>query len=115
MTKKRRRWQILVLLLVFLPLGGTRNAAGTEVQAVETTGSIGFTGTYVPVGQPDPTPPKPGPPVIDSAKPGGSLPQTNDAHQPWLVWLGIILLSLSFLYWNQKKYRQTHEESRKNK
>ncbi len=32
--------------------------SATEVQQVETTGTIGFTGVYEPIGTPDPTPPE---------------------------------------------------------
>ncbi|OTO09089.1 hypothetical protein A5882_003768 [Enterococcus sp. 4E1_DIV0656] len=112
MTRKKIGCQILVLLWGLLPLGMTSTANGTEVKAVETTGSIGFTGTYVPIGNPDPTPPHPGeqPPVLDSAKPGGSLPQTNDAAQPWLIWLGIILLSFVSIRW-----KHTHSVQKKMK
>ncbi|MGM7317087.1 LPXTG cell wall anchor domain-containing protein [Enterococcus casseliflavus] len=110
MTIKKVGWQIFVLWLIVLPFGLTRTASGSEVNAVDTTGSIGFTGTYVPIGNPDPTPPHPEaqPPVLDHAKPGGSLPQTNDAAQPWLIWLGIILLSFVFIQW-----KQTHAQHKK--
>jgi len=110
MRIKKFGWRILVLWLVLPPLGLTKTATGAEVNAVDTTGSIGFTGTYVPIGSPDPTPPNPElpPPVLDSAKPGGFLPQTNDASQPWLIWLGIVLLGCVSVRW-----KQTHPQQKK--
>ena len=108
MKKKKKSWWLLLLLMTLLLVAATDNVIGSEVQAVETTGNIGFTGTYVPIGTPDPTPPvNEPPPVTDSAKPGGSLPQTNNVNQSWLVWLGMILLSFVFLYANKQNEKPT--------
>lgn len=54
MRKKKRNWLFILILVVFYPftIGET-----TEVRQVETTGEIGFTGVYEPIGTPDPTPP----------------------------------------------------------
>lgn len=100
-TKRRVLLSVTLLVLTFLsPL----KVEGKEVQEVETKGTIGFSGTYVPIGKPDPQPPEgiESPPVTDQAKPGTSLPQTNDANQSWLVWLGISILSFVFIYGNKK-------------
>ncbi|MEC5317145.1 LPXTG cell wall anchor domain-containing protein [Enterococcus casseliflavus] len=102
MVKKRKGWLIVALLLTFLPF---TLVTATEVQQVETTGTIGFTGFYEPIGTPDPPPPgsEGEPPITDIAKPGGSLPQTNVVSQTWLIWLGISVISLVFLLWQKNK------------
>lgn len=105
MQKTNKRWFVLTILLVLFPFTLVN---ATEVQQVETTGSIGFTGVYEPIGTPDPTPPGSGelPPITDVAKPGGSLPQTNDLSASWLSWVGVFLLSLVFLIWKREKNQQ---------
>lgn len=76
----------------------------TEVQQVETQGSIGFTGVYEPIGAPDPTPPESivRPPMIEVAKPEGTLPQTNDTGSSRSIWFGILIISFVFLLWKRK-------------
>lgn len=77
----------------------------TQIQQVDTQGSIGFTGTYQPIGTPDPKPPKNSviQPISDMARPGNTLPQTNDTGNSWLSWIGLILISIVFLFWKQNK------------
>ncbi len=106
MKRTRTPWFLVALLIVVLPFN---LAAATEVQQVETEGSIGFTGVYEPIGTPDPTPPESivRPPITEVAKPGGSLPQTNTVKQAWLIWLGALLISLVFLLGKQKNKNQT--------
>lgn len=79
---------------------------GSQVQSVETEGSIGFTGVYEPIGTPDPKPPehivKPPAPT----KPGGSLPQTNSETHSGLLWLGLLFVSIVFYL--RKRIKQQH-------
>lgn len=105
MPSKRKMWVILTLVLVLSPLAFVPKVDGAEVNKVETQGNIGFTGTYVPIGTPDPPPERPTelPPVTEITKPGGSLPQTNGVRNTWLIWLGFILLSYVFIRWKQKQ------------
>jgi LPXTG-motif cell wall-anchored protein len=102
---------ILVVLLGFFTLYALQSVQATELHQVETEGSIGFTGTYVPIGTPDPAPPESieKPPVTELAKPEGSLPQTNTVTNHWLIYLGITLLSFVFFIWKRNKKEQTNE------
>ena len=81
-----------------------KTVTAVEVPQVETNGTIGFTGVYEPIGTPDPTPPESivKPPITEVAKPGGTLPKTNEAVASWLKWLGVLLLSFAFHLWKQK-------------
>ena len=88
-------------MIIFFPLTiGT----ATEVQKVETHGSIGFTGVYEPIGTPDPKPPESivRPPITEIAKPGGLLPQTNDTQQSWVLWLGTAIVIFVFVIWKKR-------------
>lgn len=100
----KKEWMILISLMFVLQLN-IANAG--EIQQVETAGTIGFTGVYEPIGTPDPTPPESivRPPITEVAKPGGTLPQTNEIVNSWLIWLGGLLISFVFLLWkrNRKK------------
>ncbi|MBE6168225.1 MAG: hypothetical protein E7152_01015 [Enterococcus casseliflavus] len=81
----------LVLLFAF---GFTRTSFGDERRSTETEGTVGFTGIYKPVDQPEPSPPT-GPvplPPQDTGKPGGQLPQTNFIQRLDWVILGSLLL-----------------------
>lgn len=80
-------------------------AVAQEVQQVETNGTIGFTGVYEPIGTPDPTPPESivRPPITEVAKPGGTLPQTNEVVNSWLIWLGGLLISFILLLWKRNR------------
>ena len=81
----------------------------TQVQQVETEGSIGFIGVYEPIGSPEPSPPDTiaRPPSNTPIKPGGRLPQTNDPGQNWLQWLGMSLLLLGlWLVMRRKKQKK---------
>ncbi|WP_269924551.1 LPXTG cell wall anchor domain-containing protein [Enterococcus innesii] len=102
MIKTKKGWLGIALLMMVCSVSV---ASALEVQQVETKGSIGFTGVYEPIGSPDPTPPESieTPPITDIAKPGGSLPQTNDRSSSWLMWLGILILSIVFFQWKKTK------------
>ncbi|AZP91969.1 LPXTG cell wall anchor domain-containing protein [Enterococcus mundtii] len=107
MKRKNTRWLLIALLILsFL----TKPTHAQEIQQVETNGSIGFTGVYEPIGSPDPLPPETivKPPLSEVAKPGGLLPQTNEASSFWPVWLGMLLLSFVFLLWKRKN-KQTQK------
>ncbi|TPR55088.1 LPXTG cell wall anchor domain-containing protein [Enterococcus sp. OL5] len=111
--KKRKRYWILLFVGIFIQIGLPEQSQATQVQTVETEGSIGFTGIYVPIGTPDPKPPEviEQPPIQDIAKPGGSLPQTNVETHSWLLWLGVFIISFVFLLWKRKtnQYKKTNQ------
>ncbi|MEC5340893.1 LPXTG cell wall anchor domain-containing protein [Enterococcus casseliflavus] len=101
MFKKIKIWSIATLMIATF---SSNIAVAQEVQQVETNGTIGFTGVYEPIGTPDPTPPESivRPPITEVAKPGGTLPQTNDNGSSRLLWLGILIISFVFLLWKRK-------------
>lgn len=109
MSKKRKGWIITALLVA---LFSSNMAVAQEVQRVETNGSIGFTGIYEPIGTPDPTPPESSvrPPITEVAKPGGTLPQTNEVVHSWLIWLGVLLLTIVFFLWKRKNNQNTKQK-----
>ncbi|QCJ57916.1 LPXTG cell wall anchor domain-containing protein [Enterococcus mundtii] len=111
----RKKQFTLMGVLVFFFFFSLTSVSAKEVQQVETEGSIRFTGTYVPIGAPDPTPPESikEPPVTEIAKPEGALPKTNTITNHWLIGLGLLMLSLVFFIWKQKK--QAHIETNKRK
>lgn len=104
MLKKLKGYTVATLTIAIFT---SSIASAQEVQRVETNGTIGFTGVYEPIGTPDPTPPESivRPPITEVAKPGGTLPQTNEIVNSWLIWLGGLLISFAFLLWkrNRKK------------
>lgn len=101
MFSKRKEGLVFVIILIFFPCTMIN---ATEVHQVETNGTIGFTGTYEPIGIPDPTPPESmlKPPITEEAKPEGTLPQTNDNTSSWLHGLGILIIIFVFLLWKRK-------------
>lgn len=111
----RKKQLILTGVLLFFFFFSLPSVSAKEVQQVETEGSISFTGTYVPIGTPDPTPPESikEPPVTEIAKSEGVLPKTNTITNDWLIGLGLLMLSLVFFIWKQKK--QAHIETIKRK
>ncbi len=107
----RKKQLILTGVLLFFFFFSLPSVSAKEVQQVETEGSIRFTGTYVPIGAPDPTPPESikEAPITEMAKPEGALPKTNTITNYWLIGLGLLMLSLVFFIWKQKK--QAHIET----
>ncbi|MFR0814109.1 MAG: LPXTG cell wall anchor domain-containing protein [Enterococcus casseliflavus] len=101
MFKKIKGWLIATLMIASF---SSNTAVAQEVQQVETNGTISFTGVYEPIGTPDPTPPESivRPPITEVAKPGGTLPQTNETVNSWLIWIGGLLISFVFLLWKRK-------------
>ncbi|WP_144809800.1 LPXTG cell wall anchor domain-containing protein [Enterococcus casseliflavus] len=101
MKRMKTRWLFFALLITILPI---ESVDAKEVQQVETSGAIGFTGIYEPIGTPDPQPPGSivRPPVADVAKPSGTLPKTNEREHPRLIRLGVLLIGISFLLWERK-------------
>lgn len=85
----------ILLGVFFIPSQGH----ATQVQQVETEGTIGFTGVYDPIGSPEPSPPESiaRPPGGGHTKPSGRLPKTNAHYQYWLIWLGTTFLLLAIL------------------
>lgn len=105
MSKKIKGWFIATLMIIVF---SSSIAVAHEVQRVETNGTIGFTGVYEPVGIPDPTPPESivRPPITEMTKPGGTLPQTNEVVNSWLIWLGVLLINVIFLLWKRQKIKR---------
>ncbi|MGM9903010.1 hypothetical protein A5844_001708 [Enterococcus sp. 10A9_DIV0425] len=106
---------VFPLTMIMLCLFSTVIVSGEEIQSVETQGSIGFTGIYEPIGTPDPTPPDSvhRPPVIEIAKPGGTLPKTNDFTNRRLIWIGICMICFVFILFKQKDQQQKKLKKRK--
>lgn len=106
MFKKLSEWIVFTLIVVIF---SSNIAVAAEVQRVETTGTIGFTGIYEPIGTPDPKPPESivRPPITDVAKPDGRLPQTNVIGDPMLIWLGVLLISTVFFLGKRQKNQTT--------
>lgn len=112
MCKKRKGRLVVAIAIFIFPF---TMVSATEVQQVETTGTIGFTGVYEPIGTPDPTPPESivRPPITEVAKPDGTLPQTNELSHPGFIWLGILILSMVFLLWIRRKKEKKPKTIRK--
>ena len=104
---KRAISLILVGLVVLLALHWAHVAAGSEVSAVETEGTVRFTGRYEPIGVPDP-PPEGGDKPI---RPPGTLPQTNTIVSQTGIWLGSLVLGL--VIWMTKNKRNTTTKNQK--
>lgn len=105
---KRKLGLVLGIIGVLLVLQFPTLVNGSQVQSVDTEGSIGFTGVYEPIGTPDPKPPEyiVKPPAPN--KPGGSLPQTNIETHSWLIWLGLLLVGVVFYKRRQNKKQDTN-------
>lgn len=103
---RKKKWIFIMILVVFSQF--TMGEA-TEARQTETTGDIGFTGVYKPIGTPNPTPPESivRPPITEVANPGGTLPQTNEMSHSWHIWLGIFLISIVFLLWKRQNNQNT--------
>lgn len=99
-----KKKSILLLVILLFQILTTINVTAEEVKNIETTGSISFTGVYEPIGTPDPIPSESidRTPITEVAKPGGTLPQTNDYGSSWLLWAGILIISFVFLLWKRK-------------
>ena len=96
------------LILVF-SLCFSMTAHSSQKQFLETEGNVGFTGTYTPIGSPDPTPHEneDKPPTTGIAKPEGTLPQTNDIDSSWLPYVGIFIISFVFFFWKKSSQQKT--------
>lgn len=102
------------MLCVFILINAPTYGYAQEARSVETEGSIGFTGSW-PSDPPNPTPPS-GPdrgpdlnakPPAPESRPRGRLPQTNDAAQYGLIYLGIGLIF--YVLCKKKKNRHRDE------
>jgi LPXTG-motif cell wall-anchored protein len=106
---QKRMWLVLsVFLIALFPYYSLNEVDATEVSQVETKGNIGFSGVYEPIGNPDPPPPEniKKPPITEIAKPGGSLPQTNEGSNVLFTWAGVSLLVFVFILWKRKKQQE---------
>lgn len=112
---KRKLGQLFMIMGILLALQFPTTANGSQVRSVETEGTIGFTGVYEPIGTPDPKPPehivKPPAPT----KPGGSLPQTNSETTVWLLWLGLLLVSVVVYLKRRNKQQHTNENKKESR
>ncbi|MDB1689571.1 LPXTG cell wall anchor domain-containing protein [Enterococcus casseliflavus] len=100
--------KLFLLLSFFITLGSTgisEMVYGDQISSVETDGSVVFKGTYIPVGSPDPSPTESieKPAVSEIAKPGGKLPQTNDASNNSFVGIGLLLIIIVICIIIQRK------------
>lgn len=112
----RRRVKIrflLTLAAAFLCFVAPVGVQGKEVQEVETDGSVQFTGIYVPIGKPEPTPPEgvEKPPSGGVNRPDGSLPKTNMIGEMHLYWLGTGILFFVILLWRRRKKENDETET----
>lgn len=104
---KRAIRLILVSLVVLLVLQWAHVATGSEVSAVETEGTVRFTGRYEPIGVPDPPPEGGDKPV----RPPGTLPQTNTIVSQTGSWLGSLIIGL--VIWMTKIKTNTIKQNKK--
>ncbi|MGA5592501.1 LPXTG cell wall anchor domain-containing protein [Enterococcus mundtii] len=106
----KKNWLLITLLILFFPYSVK---AATEVQKIETNGSIGFTGIYKPIGTPDPQPPESivDPDLGTEISKQGALPQTNDIQLSWPIYLGIILISFVLGIWKRKKKQDNEKKT----
>lgn len=103
--RKARNTVGRIMVLFTVSIFSVSLVAVSEVQALETTGQVGFTGVYEPIGTPDPAPPDitVKPPTIGNEKPSSLLPQTNDLTESWIGWLGMLIVCVVFILWKRKK------------
>ncbi|MFR0814147.1 MAG: LPXTG cell wall anchor domain-containing protein [Enterococcus casseliflavus] len=97
--------RLIVILAVFLALQFPLSVYGTQVQSVESEGSVGFTGAYKPIGPPDP------PPSTSPQKPGGSLPQTNMTEGSFAGWGGSFLVAGVLVIVEGKRRKATQKNN----
>ncbi|MGG5308251.1 hypothetical protein IGK38_002983 [Enterococcus pernyi] len=120
---KHKKKYILIIGMLLIQVYAPLVVYGKEVRSVETEGEIGFTGVYETPGTPVPAPEvevKPSFPKEIAQPPSEvrksehkRLPQTNERQMSAWKILGIliILVTLSFWFWNRKK-KKTNKESR---
>lgn len=99
---KKTVGRLIGILAVLFALQFPLSVYGTQVQSVESEGSVGFTGAYKPIGPPDPPPS----PSTSPPKPGGSLPQTNMTEGPLAGWFGSFLVAGVLLVVGNKRKKQ---------
>ncbi|MGL9769084.1 LPXTG cell wall anchor domain-containing protein [Enterococcus sp. DIV0806c] len=95
--------QMIALFVLIIAIQFPLQVYGTQVQSVESEGSIGFTGTYEPIGPPDP------PPSTSPQKPGGTLPQTNTTGSPLGLYVGSFLVASVLLVLGYKRREATQK------
>ncbi|MGG5305322.1 hypothetical protein IGK16_002993 [Enterococcus pernyi] len=115
---KHKKRYILIIGMLLIQVYAPIVVYGTEVRSVETEGNIGFTGVYETPGTPEPAPEvvvKPSFPKEIAQSPSEvrksehkRLPQTNESQMSTWKMLGImiIVVTLSFWFWNRKKKKQ---------
>ena len=97
--------RLIGMLAVLLTLQFPLSVYGTQVQSVESEGSVGFTGAYKPIGPPDP------PPSTSPQKPGGSLPQTNMTEGSFAGWGGSFLVGGVLVVVGDKRRKATQKNN----
>ncbi|MGM0294552.1 LPXTG cell wall anchor domain-containing protein [Enterococcus sp. AZ062] len=95
--------RMIGLLALIIALQFPLHVYGTQVQSVESEGSIGFSGTYDPIGAPDP------PPSTSPQKPGGTLPKTNMIGSSLGLWIGSFLVGGVLLVLGYKRRKATQK------
>lgn len=83
---------MLSLAIVWIP----RWENAVQIQSAETESTLNFTGIYVPIDTPDPTPPDGNEtPSKDKYSITGSLSKTNEQRNSTLFCLGILLIGIN--------------------
>lgn len=99
--------KFLGTLVLILSLNSVVEVQAESVRSVETGGSIGFSGTYIPEIEPQPEPPN----GLEPVNPGGVSPKPNEGKLPQMgqilvqqwFWIGILLLLLLFVFIERKR------------
>ncbi|WP_313537021.1 LPXTG cell wall anchor domain-containing protein [Enterococcus sp.] len=90
---------MLALAIVWIP----RLANAAQIQSAETESTLSFTGIYVPIGTPNPTPPDGiEKPSEDKDSITGALPKTNEQRNIALFWFGILLITINITVMKNK-------------
>ncbi|MDA9461006.1 hypothetical protein [Enterococcus mundtii] len=95
--------QIIALCFLIIAMQFPLLVYGTQVQSVESEGSIGFTGAYEPIGPPDP------PPSTSPQKPDGTLPKTNMIGSTLGLRIGSFLVGGVLLVLGYKRRKATQK------
>ncbi|MDO7873026.1 MAG: hypothetical protein Q6A81_17010 [Enterococcus casseliflavus] len=97
-TKQLKRLGLSLVIILGLVSGFQKKSFAQEVSAVETEGTVRFTGVWVDPNQPNPAPPegeKPeygAKPPTGGNRPGSNLPQTNTIKQRGWTFIGLLLI-----------------------
>ena len=98
--------KFLGTLVLILSLNNVVTVQAKSARSVETGGSIGFSGTYIPEIEPQPEPPSGLEPVspgeVNPKQGKGRLPQLGQFLRQQWFWIGMLLLLLLFVLVERK-------------